>query len=77
MKNRGMLAVILVLLCALIAVIPLAVIKDSESAALTDRPRSLSPRLRRTLSRGRKLLEPPGARRKACCSHCRPPSAQA
>lgn len=30
MKNRGMLAVILVLLCALIAIIPLALIRDSE-----------------------------------------------
>lgn len=30
MKNRGMLAIILILLCALIAVIPLTYIKDSE-----------------------------------------------
>ena len=30
MKNRGMLAIILLLICGLIAVIPLAVIKDSE-----------------------------------------------
>lgn len=30
MKNRGMLAIILVLLCALIAIIPLTYIKDSE-----------------------------------------------
>lgn len=30
MKNRGMLAIILILLCALIAIIPLTYIKDSE-----------------------------------------------
>ncbi|NLV85814.1 MAG: energy-coupling factor ABC transporter substrate-binding protein [Clostridiales bacterium] len=41
MKNRGMLAIILILLCTIIAIIPLTYIKDSEFGGADDEAEEL------------------------------------